>query len=103
MIAVVAASCLAMWVLVFLLYRVHVAEIHNLVAVGMSRADIVARLGNPDRVSPAGQPLDPPHVSGFVPGAINENVVYTYYWRGCFVYVFIDKEDRVLTYYVCQP
>lgn len=101
-VAFVALSALG-YVLVSTVYRSHVAAIHSLVSVGMPRADVVARLGEPDRVSYPGQPLDPPHVSGFVPSATNENVVYTYHWRGNFVYVFINKDDDVSVYYVCQP
>ncbi len=87
---------------VFVLYRLWVLDIHNQIGAGMTIQDVTTRLGEPDRITKPGNPLDPPHVSGFTPDTENTNVVYTYFLRGVIVYVFFDEQDRVAVYYVCR-
>jgi hypothetical protein len=89
--------------MLFLTIRIAQLQLHDRITVGMTREDVVNRLGMPQRTSRCGEQLDPPHVSGFVPSLANQNVVYTYYWRLEFVYVFFDKDDCVQAYYVCNP
>jgi hypothetical protein len=78
-------------------------QLHDRITIGMTSEDVAKRLGSPQRITRAGEALDPPHVSGFTPALENHNMVHTYYWRFEFVYVFFDKDNRVEAYYVCRP
>lgn len=73
------------------------------VSVGMSRKDVEARIGPPDRVSLDVRKLDPPHVSGFTPDQPEFARCSVYItMTGLFVYVFFDEHDRVTAVYACQ-
>ena len=73
---------------------------YDRLCVGMTVEDVVEQFGEPARQSEAGEPLDPPHVSGFVPHRTDYAYVYTYDALFAFVYVLFDAQDHVMVYYV---
>lgn len=83
-------------------FRIHELSIHDRVTVGITRVDVTARLGEPYTIIEANGIGQPPAVGEFAPDRRNVHEVHAYVWGGQMVYVYYDKNDVVVAYYVCQ-
>ena len=86
----------------YLSYQVHQLSVHNKIAVGMPKVDVITRLGQPHRRIDPREARFAPAVSGFKPHRPNTNGVFVYTWAAQVVYVYFDSHDRVAVYYVCK-
>ena len=82
-------------------YETSINSIAVDVSVGMSNNDVQRRFGKPYAIVAHGNPLVPPHSSGFVPDIDGWQYSYTYWKYGRVVYIFFDDGDRVMAVYVC--
>jgi hypothetical protein len=70
---------------------------------GITRSDLLARLGDPARETPPGGSLDPPHVSGHTPPNAARYTVLTFFYHRILVYVYLGDDDRVEEYHLYYP
>ena len=80
-----------------------VRRVKSQIYVGMPLYELTDLYGAPSRVTLKGQPLDPPHVSGFTPTTVVSNRAYTYFYYRLIIYVLIDSNDKVEAVFVCEP
>ena len=87
----------------FFIDRMIVNGIERQIQVGMSEAELIESVGPPQRTTLPGQPVDPPHVSGWVPPSTKTETILAYFMYRLIIYVYLNPAGEVTQVFVRSP